>query len=114
MKRWVVVLLLCGCSTVTHDKQVKAVIAEYLPPNTTVNIMSLYDLRIKHNRHINGIVRRVCDPVCRYTIDSINDPSTVLHEFCHVLDWDFHKGYKHSGLQGCQFFNFDTINGLKL
>lgn len=117
-------VLLTGCTSMQHQTnqdKVNRAIELYLPDNTTIKIVSDYEmglisgsnrtkgLNTRYSNFANAITG--CEPY-RYEIVVVNDPVAVLHEICHSLQYDFHCSQPHWGLQGCDHFNNETVTRL--
>lgn len=108
--------VISGCSTMTiqtEQDKYDHVIDQYLPIGVKVKTYTAYDLKRETGRNISGLTE--CDVwilpgTC--TIKTIVNAEILLHEICHVMQKDWHGSRGHTGLQGCRFFNYDTLTML--
>ena len=118
------IIILTSCGSMpkqTNSDKVAKIIEWYLPGNTSIKIVSDYEMglisgsnRTKwlSTRYSNLANAIAGGALYRYEIVVVNDPVAVLHEICHSLQYDFHGNGPHWGLQGCDYFNNDTITRL--
>ena len=103
-----------GMPIVTEKDKFEAVVAQYLPEGVKLEVYTAYDLSKEHGRSIVGITE--CEAwVIRIncTIKTIPNAEVFLHEVCHYKERGWHGSRGHSGLMGCEYFNYDTLNELK-
>jgi len=107
-----VVLSMIGCGSMTiqtEQAKVDYVMDNYLPEGTHVQFYSEYEAEKLLGGSQGKTWCNDWDVRNNCTIKTVRNAEVLLHEICHVLEHGWHGAYQHSGLQGCESFNYNTL-----